>query len=102
MTLVGHDVLNLAGKRNAPLRRWLLGWAAAAEAAEWRRLSDVRKSYPSADGVKIGSGTVVTVFNVKGKDYRLLTWIDYDEQVVEALEVLTHGEYDKEQWKERY
>jgi mRNA interferase HigB len=102
MTLVGQDVLTTAGKKNSPLRKGLLGWAATVEAAEWHSLDDVRRSYASADGVKLGSGTVVTVFNVKGNVYRLLSWIDYDLQSVEALEVLSHAEYDKDQWKERY
>ena len=48
------------------------------------------------------SKTVVTVFNAKGNDYRLLAWIDYGAQVVEALQLLTQAQYDKQQWKERY
>jgi len=47
------------------------------------------------DGVRLGSGTVVTVFNVKGNEYRLLTSIDFDAGIVEVLDVLTHAEYDK-------
>ena len=68
----------------------------------WHSLEDVRKAYPSADGVKLKSRLVVTVFNVKGNEYRLLTSIDYDAGIVEALDVLTHAEYDKESWKDRY
>jgi mRNA interferase HigB len=102
MVLVGQDVLARAARKNVPMRKWLLGWAATVEGVEWRSLEDVRKTYPSADGVRLGSGTVVTVFNVKGNKQRLVSWIDYDAQVVEALEILTHAEYDKEKWKERY
>jgi hypothetical protein len=32
----------------------------------------VCKSYPSADGVGLPSGAVITVFNVKRNEYRLL------------------------------
>ena len=58
--------------------------------------------YPSADGVRLGSGTVVTVFNVRGNQYRLISHVDCRLQIVMALEVLTHAQYDKQHWKERY
>ncbi len=102
MQLVGQDTLTKAGRKNAPLRRWLATWMTTVESAEWLNLDEVRVHYPSADGVRLKSGTVITVFNVKGNEYRLLTAIDYDMQAVAALEVLTHAEYDKELWKQRY
>ena len=102
MTLVGQDVLRPIGRRNAPLRKWLTIWAKTVEDSIWHSLDDVRKGYPTADGVKLKSGVVVTVFNVKGNEYRLLTSVDYDAEIVEALDVLTHAEYDKELWKDRY
>ena len=102
MHLIGQGVLTAAGRRNRPLRQWLVAWAATVNEAQWSSLDDVRKTYPAADGVRLASETVVTVFNVKGNEYRLLTWIDYGAQVVEALEVLTHAEYDKAHWKARY
>jgi mRNA interferase HigB len=102
MILIGQDVLRSAGQKNAPRRNWLTPWAATVESLDWRSLEDVRKTYPSVDGVKLKSGSVVTVFNVKGNNFRLLTSIDYDSGMVEALEVLTHPEYDKNMWKVRY
>jgi hypothetical protein len=46
-------------------------------------------------------GSVVTVFNVKGNTYRLLTRIAYPQQIVFVLDLLTHAEYDKNAWKDR-
>ena len=74
--------------------------AATAEAARWQSIRDVRIAYPSADGVKLNSGIVVTVFNVRGNEYRLLTSISYQRQDVYVL-VLTHAEYDNDKWKGR-
>ena len=102
MTLLGRDVLAKAGKRNRPLTTWLNEWTVVAGGAEWQNIDDLHKVYASADAVVLRSKTVVTVFNVKGNQWRLLTWIDYDAQVVEALEVLTHAEYSKDLWKRRY
>ena len=102
MMLIGRDILLRAGRRNASLRKWLAVWAATVENTTWHSIDDVREMYPSADGVPLRSKTVVTVFNVKGNEFRLLTWIDYDTELVEALDVLTHAEYDKDHWKNRY
>ena len=102
MRLIGQDVLNAAARKNEPLRRWLTAWAATVENVTWTSLDDVRQSDPKTDGVKLASKTVATVFNVKGNEYRLLTWIDYKAELVEALDVFTHAEYSKDKWKRRY
>jgi mRNA interferase HigB len=80
------------------------GWPTkgTAEDAAWESIEDLRLDYPSADGVKLKSEIVVTVFNVKGNEYRLLTQGSYENQAVLALELLTHAESDKELWKDRY
>jgi mRNA interferase HigB len=102
MTLVGQHVLLRVERRNAPLRHWLTIWVSAVENATWSSLDDVYKEYPSADGIKMKGGLVVTVFNVKGNNYRLLTLVDYDEEIVQVLDVITHAEYNKDKWKNRY
>ena len=43
----------------------------------------------------------MTVFNIRGNHYRLLTWVSYRAGVVTVIEFLTHAEYDKEKWKDR-
>ena len=77
-------------------------WAVVVGEADWQDILDVRLDYPPAGGVKLESDLVVTVFNVRGNEYRVLTHIDYANQIVLALDLLTHAEYDKEQWKGRY
>jgi mRNA interferase HigB len=102
MRLIGQDVLRKTMRHHADARKWLQAWAATVEDAQWQKFDDVRMDYPSTDGVKLKSQIVVTVFNVKGNEYRLLTNVNYDRQAVLVLELLTHAEYDKERWKERY
>jgi mRNA interferase HigB len=78
---------------------WLANWIEIVVDATWRSLRDVRQQFPSADGVPLKSGVVVTVFNVKGNEYRLLTIISYASQRITVYDVLTHAEYNKEKWK---
>ena len=41
----------------------------------------------------------MTVFNICGNKYRLITAIKYRWRTVYMLRFLTHAEYDKEKWK---
>ena len=89
-------------RKHVAARIWIKAWVTTVEDAAWSSLAEVRTDYPSADGVKLRSQVVVTIFNVKGNEYRLLTHIDYPGGVVQFLELLTHADYDKNRWKERY
>ncbi|NCS22402.1 MAG: type II toxin-antitoxin system HigB family toxin [Microcystis aeruginosa G11-06] len=57
-------------------------------------LVEVQTVFPKAAAV--GN---FTVFNIKGNSYRLITSIDYQKRLIYIKYVLTHAEYDKEQWK---
>jgi mRNA interferase HigB len=102
MRIFGQQVLARAVRKHADARTWLEAWSAKVRDAHWESLNDIRADYPSADGVRLKSRVIVTVFNVKGNEYRLLTEVDYVAQAVEVLALLTHAEYDKEQWKGWY
>ncbi len=72
-----------------------------AQEAAWRSITDVRHVYPSADGVPVASGGIVTVFNIRGNNYRLLTWIVYRAELVTIIDFLTHAAYDKNRWSRK-
>ena len=65
------------------------------------QMHETRKTYPHADQVTVRSGRVVTVFNICGNDFRLITAIHYDRQKVFILNFLTHAEYSRSSWKDR-
>jgi mRNA interferase HigB len=97
--------LERAAARHPQLASWLSAWRSIAEAAEWKSLVDIRRTYPAADGVALGKGRnklVITVFNAGGNDYRLLTRISFAKQLLQIEQVLTHAEYSKNKWKHRY
>ena len=102
MRIVGQNVLDNFRKKHSDARSWINRWVTVVNASTWTSIEDVRQSYASADGVKLKSGNVVTVFNCKGNDYRLLTYVAYAVQTMQVLEVMSHAEYSRNSWKERY
>ncbi len=85
--------------RHADAKRPLELWYRTVRKARWRRIQDVRTVYPSADAVEVGTGKRVTVFNIGGNKYRLVTAIHYNRQRVYVLRLMTHAEYNKGAWK---
>ena len=94
-------VLDRFTRKHSDAADWIAYWRIDVLRADWRSIEDVRAIYPAADGVRLKSGTIVTVFNVKGNEYRLLTSIFYQRGIVYVLDAMTHGEYSKNHWKKR-
>jgi mRNA interferase HigB len=72
----------------------LLHWYYVAKRATWTNLAKVREDFPHADSVEH-----FTVFNIGGNKYRLISAIKYGWRVVYVRQILTHVEYDKDNWK---
>ena len=72
----------------------LTSWWLTVQAATWKDFSSVRQTYGSASYVD-----PYTVFNIKGNDYRLVTYIDYERGLVVMKWFGTHAEYDKGRWE---
>jgi mRNA interferase HigB len=83
-----------AAQRHTELGAPLDVWYRIAKKAAWRNLDEVRRVFPSADGVG-----PYTVFNMKGNSYRLIVEINYRSGRIFVRHVLTHAEYDKGKWK---
>ncbi len=72
----------------------LTAWFKATKKARWEHLAELHEDYPSAD--LVGD---LTVFNIKGNEYRLIAFINYQYKQVLIKAILTHREYDKGKWK---
>jgi mRNA interferase HigB len=72
----------------------LLLWYKITNAATWQNLVELHEIFPSADLV----GNFI-VFNIGGNKYRLIALVDYAYQKVFVRAILTHAEYDREDWK---
>ena len=69
-------------------------WYRIVKSTEIKNFSQLRKIFPSVD--KVGN---LTVFNIGGNKIRLIAAIHYNTQCLFVRYVLTHKEYDKENWK---
>lgn len=82
----------------------LQDWHRQTEAANWRKPSEVKATFGRADVMTI-NGKHAIVFDILENRYRLITTVTYSSAfrggVVYTREILTHKEYDAEQWKRR-
>jgi mRNA interferase HigB len=94
MHIISYRSLREYAVKHADIRDALDSWYKIVSKATWGNLVEVQDVFPKAEAV--GN---FTVFNIKGNNYRLIVSIDYERQVLYVKYVLTHAEYDKEQWK---
>jgi mRNA interferase HigB len=81
----------------------LASWVKVVEGAGWKNFAELRKTYTSADLVKVGPGRDknAIVFDIRGNTYRMITAVHFDRQRVFVMLFLTHKEYDKNTWKDQ-
>jgi mRNA interferase HigB len=87
-------VIDTFCKRRPEAKTALTRWASIVTLQAWRNFAEIRSVFPSADLVG-----ACTVFNIGGNRFRLIGKVNYAAQIVRVTFVLTHKEYDKEQWK---
>lgn len=91
MKVVGRNRLGEFCVQFPDARAWIENWLADVEAATWATPHHLKARYPSASLL----GTGVTMFNVRGNEYRLETTVAYKAATVVVTWVGTHAEYDK-------
>jgi mRNA interferase HigB len=72
----------------------LNAWFHAAHVAAWRSLADVRRDFADAD--QVGSALI---FNIRHNRYRLIVRAEFSVRLMLVKALLTHNEYDREEWK---
>lgn len=69
-------------------------WYRIMKSTDFDSLVDMRQAFPHVD--RVGR---LTVFNIGGNNYRLIVAIHYNRNKVYIRNILTHSEYDKDDWK---
>ena len=72
-------------------------WYRMTKRARWENFAELKADFGSAD-----QSRNLTIFDIKGNDYRLIVEVFFDSQVVLGREILTHREYDRGLWKQRW
>ena len=94
MHVISYRKLREYGEKHANCKDALDNWYRVASKLVWGNLIEVQVVFPKAEAV--GN---FTVFNIKGNNYRLIVSMDYEKEIIYIKYILTHAEYDKEQWK---
>lgn len=75
-------------------------WFKLTRAARWHSFQDAKALFGQTDVARdTASKRTVTVFDIGGNKYRIITLIDYIRQTVLITHVMDHKEYDRNKWK---
>ena len=91
MILIYQEKLITFGKKHANARKSLNVWKLVVERTAWNKKQDVLFDFPKAKMIKNNRARFEIVHNY----YRLIAYIDYNDQVVEIRFIGTHTEYDR-------
>lgn len=94
MHIISKTRLKQGWEKHSQAEVGLRAWYKIASQSRWMHFDDVRQSFPHAD--LVGQ---LTVFNIGGNKYRLITKIDFSKGKIYIRHVLTHAEYNKGNWE---
>lgn len=102
MRVISKKKLKSFWSRHSKGETSLRKWYKIVKTTCWNSPSDVRKTFPSADEVRTDKGSRVFVFNIGGNAFRIISAIHYNSGMLFILDVLTHAEYDRGRWKNKF
>ena len=93
MRVLGEAVLARFATKHAGARAPLQRFLEIARNAQWRHYAAVKDTFRATD---IGKKTGRLIFDIGGNKYRLITSVDFAEQLLVIEQVLTHEDYERE------
>jgi len=94
MHIITHKRLREFWEKYPNAQTSLQIWFNRTEYAQWQNFAELRQLFPSTD--QVGN---LTVFNIGGNKYRLIALVDYKHQKIFIRHILTHSDYDTNNWK---
>jgi mRNA interferase HigB len=95
MHVISRKALRTFCERNSDSEQPLRRWFTIMNTTDFGSFAELRETFPSAD--VIGD---LTVFNIGGNKYRLITSIHYNRRKVYVRHDLTQSDYDLGNWKQ--
>ena len=96
MRVISHKKLQDFARKHADSKKPLEAWYKIVRHTNYRSFSELRKTFPSAD--QVGK---LTVFNIGGNKYRLISAIHYNRSILYIRGIMTHEAYNDDKWKEK-
>ncbi|MEY2832551.1 MAG: hypothetical protein RLZZ574_1809 [Cyanobacteriota bacterium] len=94
MHLITRKTLRTFWQQHPGSKTALERWSQIIERNNFDSFTQLRATFPNAD--LVGK---LTVFNIGGNKYRLIAAIHFNRHKVYIRHILTHAEYDKDNWK---
>jgi mRNA interferase HigB len=94
MHVISKQALEAFWDRHPQARGPLAAWYRVISTGYFAHFLAIKKTFSTADYVR-----PVTVFDIGGNHFRLVSVIHYSRQTLYVREVLTHAEYDR--WNKR-
>ena len=94
MRVVSRKAIQEATARHSEWGVFLSAWYKITKDADWKNFAELRNSWSNSDVV----GRFV-VFDVGHNKCRLIATIQYKWRMVYIRRILSHAEYEREEWK---
>ena len=94
MHLITRKTLQTFWQQHPDSKTALKRWSQIIEKNNFDSFTQLKATFKSAD--QVGK---LTVFNIGGNKYRLIAAIHFNRHKVYIRHILTHAEYDKDNWK---
>ncbi len=94
MRIISKRALREFWKDDANAKQVLEDWYRSVKDADWKNFADVRETFRHADVFRD-----CVIFDVGGNKYRLIAKVRYQRKKVFIRFVMSHSDYDKDNWK---
>lgn len=96
MRVISKSPIRKFWERHPEARSALEEWFRKVNQQSETSFPELRKTFGTADYVD-----GYTLFDVGGNKYRIATVIHYDKQRLYVRQVMTHAEYDRNDWRKK-
>jgi mRNA interferase HigB len=90
-------LIELLQGKSEDVHKEAMKWYTRAKESDWASFASVREVFPNSDLV----GELL-VFNIRGDRYRLIVFPVFSRRKLYIKALLTHKEYDREEWKKQW